>query len=150
MRVYLFVSLYSDMRGGCYRSVSRPDADLTRGSLAGKAERLLAALPSSSPDYASLAPFIFRPMTILPSHPVPDGSFLYRQPLLFLLVKTIARFVPSTSISSEELAKGMIEVVVNGGRGTLEGWEGKGEAGNEGTFGNEEIKRLARGEKAVA
>ena len=46
-------------------------------------------------------------------------------------------------IDASVLARGMIEAALKGASGEIKGWEGKGQAGNEGVFANEEIKALA-------
>lgn len=55
----------------------------------------------------------------------------------------LRRVVPV--IDADVLAQGMIEAVLNGGSGSIAGWKGKGESGDEGTFGNDESARLAGG-----
>ena len=48
-------------------------------------------------------------------------------------------------IEADTLAKGMIQAVLMGSQGWIDGWVGKGLVGNENAFENEEIKVLAGG-----
>ncbi|GAA5878450.1 hypothetical protein JCM8547_006586 [Rhodosporidiobolus lusitaniae] len=118
------------------------------GRVKGKTELALARLPAASPDYSSLTAYSFRPGGILPPKPIPDGSFRYRNPLFLRTMHGIGWLTPSYVISTVDLAKGMIEVALKGGKGEVAGWPGKGAEGNAGTFDNEEIKRVAKGEAA--
>ncbi|BGP15091.1 hypothetical protein JCM10213_002763 [Rhodosporidiobolus nylandii] len=115
------------------------------GRLKGKAERLLAQLPAEG--YPSLAPFSFRPGGILPIAPVSEAPWFYRPPLLSIM-RALGLIWPAGVIKTDELAKGLIEACLQGGKGKIEGWPGKGEVGNDGVFGNVEIKRLASAQKA--
>ncbi|GAA6004825.1 hypothetical protein JCM10207_008418 [Rhodosporidiobolus poonsookiae] len=110
------------------------------GRVKGKAEHQLAEMPSTVP---SLATYSFRPGGISPLHPAP-GRPWWHSPVLGVL-KVV---YPSGVIGADTLARGMIDVALRGGSGTVEGWEGKGKAGNEGAFSNVEIKRLEKGESA--
>ncbi|GAA5822171.1 hypothetical protein JCM11251_004880 [Rhodosporidiobolus azoricus] len=110
------------------------------GRVKGKAERTLASLPSSGAPH--LAPFSFRPGGIDPIHSVPDAHFFYRPPFS-VLFWGMRKFLPSLMIRTDVLAHGMIEACLRGSSGHIDGWEGKGQVGNEGVFNNEEIKRLA-------
>lgn len=121
----------------------------TSSRATGRAERDLAALPISDSTFSSLAPYSFRPAGIVPVAPIPEASYLYRNPILSGLVRAVGFVAPSLVISTPELAKGLIEVALKGGSGSIGGWPGKGAVGNEGVFENEEIKRLAKGQAAV-
>ncbi|GAA6037794.1 hypothetical protein JCM8097_005041 [Rhodosporidiobolus ruineniae] len=121
---------------------------LSTSRIAGKAERVLADLPSSGSPY--LAPYSFRPAGIFPVQPTPELSWLHRgavgiaKPIFFTLM-------PSMAIKADDLARGMIEAclkAVKSEASEIEGWPGKGKLGNEATFDTNEIKALARGEAA--
>lgn len=49
------------------------------------------------------------------------------------------------AIDTDVLALGMVEAVLKGSSGVIPGWEGKGKAGDAGTFNNTEIIKLAKG-----
>ncbi|GAA6057432.1 hypothetical protein JCM3770_002461 [Rhodotorula araucariae] len=115
------------------------------GRVKGKAEKLLAELPSQG--YPSLAVYSFRPAGIIPIHPVPEAPFFYRPPFLSLM-KGLGALYPPAVIKTDVLGRGMLETVLKGAAGTLPGWPGKGAVGNEGVFDNEEIKKLALGVQA--
>ncbi|GAA5990985.1 hypothetical protein JCM11641_007728 [Rhodosporidiobolus odoratus] len=121
-------------------------ASMMFGRVKGKAEHLLAGLPTAG--HPSLAPFSFRPAGILPIHPVPDAPWFYKGPFLPVM-RGIGTVFPSTAVRTDVLAKGLIEVCLKGGTGEVKGWKGRGEVGNEGVFKNEEIKLLAMGREKV-
>ncbi|KAI5474633.1 nucleoside-diphosphate-sugar epimerase, partial [Pseudohyphozyma bogoriensis] len=106
------------------------------GRVKGQAEKALAS------NFPSLATYNFRPAGILPTRPIPEASFLYRcgTPIM----KAIRLVAPSMVITTEQLARGMIEAALQGSTGSIPGWEGKGKPGDKGVFDNEEIKVLAK------
>ncbi|MCJ1238653.1 hypothetical protein MMC14_006644 [Varicellaria rhodocarpa] len=108
------------------------------GRVKGRAERDLALLPS---EYQSLATYSFRPAAILPSAPIPEAP--RTQKILTTIVPVLRPFMKAYVIDASVLARGMIEAALKGASGEIKGWEGKGQAGNEGVFANEEIKALA-------
>ncbi|KAM0753475.1 nucleoside-diphosphate-sugar epimerase [Meredithblackwellia eburnea MCA 4105] len=105
----------------------------------GRAEVALADLRSTLP---TLTTYSFRPAGIRPIHPVPEADWKQRvvYPKLFSLVSFFAK---DLVVNTDVLAKGMLEVLLKGGSGEVEGWKGKGERGNENTFDTAEIKKLA-------
>lgn len=48
-------------------------------------------------------------------------------------------------VETDVLAGAMIDAVLKGGSGKIPGWEEKGGLGDEATFDNDEIIKLARG-----
>lgn len=59
--------------------------------------------------------------------------------------RALRPLLASYIIDADVLARGLLETVIKGSKGTIENWEGKGQAGNAGVWTNEEIKALARG-----
>lgn len=105
--------------------------------MTGNAEKDLAGLAESLP----IAPYSFRPAGIAPINPIPEAALLNRVAMrLFPLLRMV---MPSFIINTDVLARGLIEVAVNGSSGEMKGWEGKGKVGNSGVFTNEEIKLVA-------
>lgn len=76
--------------------------------------------------------------------PIPEASYLQKFANALVPVVKIFSSDPSFVIDTVELAQGMIQAALAGGNGKIEGWQGKGQVGNENTFDNQEIKRLAR------
>lgn len=94
-------------------------------------------------DFPTLATYIFRPAGINPVSPIPEQTAMVRTAVkIYPLLK---RIYPSFVIDSSVLANGMLESIIRGGSGKIEGWEGKGQAGDLNVFNNEEIKQLAKG-----
>lgn len=109
---------------------------------AGKAERILAELPSEG--YPSLAVFSFRPAGIVPIRPNPEAQWWFGPAMA--AVKGLGALYPPFAIKTDVLGRGMLEAVIKGRSGSVPGWPGKGLPGNEGVFRNEELKRLAAGQ----
>lgn len=125
------------------------------GSVKGRVEKALGLLRTELP----IATYSFRPAGIHsptpnpgPSPPPPslsaptnplraDGPAIYR--FANFLLPVIGAITPRYVIKADVLAKGMLEAVIRGGSGSIDGWEGKGEVGNAGVFTSEEIKKLA-------
>lgn len=59
------------------------------------------------------------------------------------IFRPVGRLFPSIVTDAPVLARAMIEAALRGGSGSIAGWEGKGQVGNEGVFENAEIKQLA-------
>ncbi|KAL8286791.1 hypothetical protein RQP46_004319 [Phenoliferia psychrophenolica] len=111
------------------------------GRIKGRAEKALATLPSTLPN---LATFSFRPAIIKPITPSPDDNLAKKAIYAFIpFVRPLINLVGV--VETDVLAGAMIDAVLKGGSGTIPGWEGKGGLGDEETFDNEEIIRLARG-----
>ena len=104
----------------------------------GRAERDLALLPSK---YPTLATYSFRPAAILPVAPVPEVPFVVK--IANAIFPVIRPLIKSHVIDTPVLARGMIEAALKGASGAIKGWDGKGKAGNENVFANEDIKALA-------
>ncbi|RKO82810.1 hypothetical protein BDK51DRAFT_45463 [Blyttiomyces helicus] len=87
--------------------------------------------------------YSFRPGGIVNTQPVPQAGML--QKAMSLLGPVLAPLMKTSMISTPDLANGMIEAVVRASAGTLRTeWPGKGNLGDENTFSNEEIKKLAQ------
>ncbi|GAA6006320.1 uncharacterized protein JCM10292_002647 [Rhodotorula paludigena] len=112
------------------------------GRIKGKAERILAALPSEG--YPSLAVFSFRPAGIVPIRSNPEAQWWFGPAMA--AVKGLGALYPPFAIKTDALGRGMLEAVIKGRSGSVPGWLGKGLPGNEGVFRNEELKRLAAGQ----
>jgi len=99
----------------------------------GQAEKALAELPRTVPN---LRVYSFRPAYIHHSHPVPDAGFSqkYVGPLLAPIFTTL---FTSMICPDSDLAKGMIEVGLNG-------HSSKGGETEAGVFSNNEIKNVVK------
>ncbi|KAM0756636.1 hypothetical protein T439DRAFT_321332 [Meredithblackwellia eburnea MCA 4105] len=114
------------------------------GRVKGEAEAALSHLATTTP---TLSTYSFRPAIILP---LPTS--LQKPPLFLRIMHTTLHAVPgmreladrSAGVADADvLANAMIEAVLRGsGTGGIDGWKGKGEGGDDGTFDNSEILRL--------
>ncbi|KAL8291632.1 hypothetical protein RQP46_001890 [Phenoliferia psychrophenolica] len=101
------------------------------GAVRGDAERIISSLQSTLP----LATYMFRPAPVLPVTPGYYDTLSTIQKVRFYVFD---RFV----IRADVIARAMLQAVLEGGSGAIQGWEGKGKEGNEGTFGIGEMKAL--------
>jgi len=107
--------------------------------LAGRTERELAQL-------TSIHSYSFRPAFIVPlTLPPPEHRSRYNTPFFQSVGKIIGSFSSSGAVGADVLAKGMIRTCLEGSRGEIPGWAGKGKEGNQGVFENAEIRRLGEG-----
>lgn len=60
------------------------------------------------------------------------------------LLPAFSFIYPSIVNRTDNLARAMIESVLRGGSGEIDGWKGKGLLGNEGAFESGEINVLAK------
>lgn len=109
-------------------------------TFAGRTEVALANLRDT---YSNLTTYSFRAGGIQPIHPVPEAPLTMRI-MIRTLLPVFNVIYPSIVNRTDVLAQGMIEAVLRGGSGEIEGWKGKGLLGNQNAFESGEINMLAK------
>lgn len=94
-------------------------------------------------QYPALTSYSLRAGGIRPVQPIPDAPFIVRT-LSKAILPIFSAVAPSIVNKTDVLARAMIESVLKGGSGEIEGWKGKGAVGNENTFESPEINTLAQ------
>lgn len=107
---------------------------LHAAKIKGEAEAALAALPAS---HTTLATYFFRPAPIFPVTPSADAGLATK-----VRRAIFTTLFPFFTIFDAVLGRAMIESVLEGSTGEIQGWPGKGQPGNENTFGISEMKLL--------
>lgn len=91
---------------------------------------------------SSLATYSLRPAGIFPTAPTPESTWVQSVGTLF--GPLMRWYSPALVIDADVLGRGMVEVVLRGSEGEIEGLPvGKGRAGNEATVSSDEIKLLS-------